>query len=316
MRNKTLKCILLSEAVLCLVLCCLRESFAGWFTTLMAFPLEQIGLLLRRLSLSGAAGNGAAIGLYVLLCLLPVLCLLLVRRRRKLLPEDAIVGLLCPVLFGTLYLMVNPGQLGTWLGAPGELLGKALLGGAVWAMVCAYAVLRLLRLFFRADGPRLRTCANILLWVLALLLTYGAFGAAFGSFLDSVESARAANTGGGLGLTYGFLGLQWLVDALPYVLDLWVVFAALDVTAAERYSEAMTEAADRLAKWCCRTLTWTVLTNCGFNLLQLLFARYLRVVNGVVLLPVYSIAFTLAALLLARLLKENRELKADNDLFV
>lgn len=316
MKHKKLSAVLLLEAALCLALCLLRECLEGWFTALMAFPLEQLGLLLRKLSLSGAAGNAAAIALYVLLCLLPVLALLLLHKRRGLLPEDALLGLLCPVLFTALYLMVNPALLGTWLGAPGERMGKALLGGAVWAMVCAYAVLRLLRAVFRADGPGLRTYAQILLWALALLLVYGVFGAAFGSFLDSVESTRAANTGGGLGLTYGFLGLQWLVNVLPYVLDVWVLFAALDVTAAERYSEEMTEAADRLAKRCGAALTWTVLTNCGFNLLQLLFARKLHVVNGVVLLPVYSVAFTLAALLLARLLKENRELKADNDLFV
>lgn len=316
MQKRNLRIVLLLEAVLCLALCLLREYFEGWFTALMAFPLEQLGLLLRKLSLSGTAGNALAIGLYILLCLLPLLALLLLHRRRGLLPEDILLGLLCPVLFPALYLMVNPALLDTWLGAPGTLLGKSLVGGAVWALVCAYAVLRLLRAIFRADGPGLRTCANILLWALALLLTYGAFGASFGSFLDSVESTRAANTSGSLGLTYGFLGLQWLVDALPYVLDLWVVFAAMEVTAAERYSEEMTEAADRLAKRCARALIWTVLTNCGFNLLQLLCARYLRIVNGVVLLPVYSVAFTLAALLLARLLKENRELKADNDLFV
>ena len=316
MKHKKLRVVLLLEAALCLALCLLREAFEGWFTALMAFPLEQIGLLLRKLSLSGTVGNAAAVVSYVLLSLLPVLCLLLLHRRRKLLPEDAILGLLSLILFPALYLMVNPAYLNTWLGAPGTLMGKALVGGAVWAMACAYFILRLLRAFFRADGPRLRTCAKILLWILALLLTYGAFGAAFGSFLDSVENARTANTGGGLGLTYGFLGLQWLVDALPYALDVWVVFAALEVTAAERYSDEMTEAADRLAKRCARALTWTVLTNCGFNLLQLLCARYLRVVSGVVLLPVYSVAFALAALLLARLLKENRELKADNDLFV
>lgn len=311
MRRKALLILLGAEAALCLILYGARAASAAWITTILAFPFEQAGLLLRRLSLSGAAGNAGAILLYLLFSLLPVLALLPVLRRRKPLPEDGALGILSLLLFGVLYLMVNPGLMEQWLGGAGMQMGKALLGGTVYALLCAYLVFRLLRLLFSADMPRLTRYGSALLWVLAMIWVYAAFGACFGGFLDSVQEIRESNTGGGLGLTYGFLALRLLVDALPYLLDVWALLAAQELLAAEAYS-----AADRLARRCALSLAVTVGSNGLLNLMQLLFARSLRTVSSLVMLPVQSMVLVLAALLLARLLRENKRLKDDNDLFV
>lgn len=316
MKRKALLVLLGVEGALCLVLYGARAASAAWLTTVLAFPFEQAGLMLRWLSLSGTGGNAAAIVLYVLLSLLPVLTLLPALRRRRPLPEDGVLGMVSLLLFGVLYLMVNPSQLERWLGGAGTRMGKALLGGTVYALLCAYLVFRLLRLLFSADAPGLRRCGTALLWALALILVYAAFGACFGSFLEQLQEVREGNTGGGLGWTYVFLALGLLVEAIPYVLDVWALLAALDLLAAERYSEAMAGAADRLARRCAVSLAVTVGCNGIFNLAQLLWARSLRTVSGFVTLPVQSMVLVLAALLLARLLRENKRLKEDNDLFV
>ncbi len=316
MRQKLSYMFLAAEGVCCLALYAARSAFASWFTAAMAFPFEQIGLLLRQLSLSGRGGNAAAVVLYLLLGLLPALALPILRRKRKLKPEDSLLAVTSATLLVVLYLLVNPGLLGTWLGETGPVMGKAMLGGAVYGLLCAYAVLRILRLLSAADVPHLRRYGRALLWILNALFVYLAFGASFGTLLDSFEKLRTGNTGGGLGLTCVFLVLQYLVDALPYVLDVWVAFSALDLLTGELYSEPAVKAAETLARRCGRALTWTVLSNGCFNLLQLLFARKLRVISGTVQLPVLSVAFVLAALLLARLLRENKRLKDDNDLFV
>ena len=54
----------------------------------------------------------------------------------------------------------------------------------------------------------------------------------------------------------------------------------------------------------------------GFTLPQIVFAGSLLVIVGFLYLPLFSVAFVLAALLLARFLEENRQLKQDNDLFI
>lgn len=132
---------------------------------------------------------------------------------------------------------------------------------------------------------------------------------------------RAGNAGNEhrLGASYLFLALQFAVDSLPYLLNLLLVVAALrllDHMRENRYSAQSVGAAQRLASWCRRALTATVLANTGWNLLQLLFAQSLRVINSSVQIPVMSIAFMLGVLLLARFIAENKQLKDDNDLFV
>lgn len=322
MKAKVFCAFLAAEAVCCLLLQLARERLPGAFSTAIAFPFEQLGLGLRALSLSGWAGNVAAVVLYAALCLLPAAFLEFLHRRRKVYPEDALLAVLSVLLFGVIYLMINPGLIVDWLGAAaGSQMGKALLGGVVYSVLCGYALLRVLRLFFAADTGRLQKYLAGLLGVLNLLFVYLAFGACFGGLLDAFESLRAGNVGneGNLGASYVFLVLQYLVDALPYVLDVLVVFSALRLLGAlrtDRYSAESVAAAESLARLCGRALAATILANIGFNLLQLVFAKRLNVVSGIVELPLLSLAFVLALLLLARFIGENKRLREDNDLFI
>ena len=67
MKERHLFTLLSVEAAACVLFCILQRSLSGLFSTLIAFPFEQIGAGLRVLSLSGAVGNVVAILLYMLL---------------------------------------------------------------------------------------------------------------------------------------------------------------------------------------------------------------------------------------------------------
>lgn len=71
---------------------------------LFSFPFYQIGWVLRRLSLSGTAGNAAATALYLVICLLPVIWLFFrsLRLRRRPWPVD----LWLPVISARLFLVI------------------------------------------------------------------------------------------------------------------------------------------------------------------------------------------------------------------
>ena len=71
MKERHLFTLLSVEAAACVLFCILQRSLSGLFSTLIAFPFEQIGAGLRVLSLSGAVGNVVAILLYMLLGLTP-----------------------------------------------------------------------------------------------------------------------------------------------------------------------------------------------------------------------------------------------------
>jgi hypothetical protein len=322
MKGKLLVGLLSVEALACVLFCILQTSFTGVFSAAMAFPFEQLGMGLRSLSLSGGFGNGAAVVVYVAVSLLPIATLLILQNKRKLCAEDGLLGLLSAVLFAVLYLMINPSDISTWAGGMvAQSVGKAILGGMVYAVLSGYIILRVLRLFSDGGTEKLVRYMSAMLILLNALFVYLVFGACVNGLLHSIAALQAGNIGNEhlLGASYVFLVLQFMIDVLPYVFDLLVVFAALhllDEMRSDRYSAETVAAAGRVSRLCSAALATTVLVNIGFNLLQILFAKSLVVINGSVQIPVFSITFVLAALLFTRLVAENKQLKDDNDLFV
>ena len=107
-------------------------------------PLSFIGTGLRNLSLSGTVGNIVAIVLYILICLLPLLCLLKGKRHIEdlLLPATS-----AAMLFG-FYYIINPS-----LRAPvlmGEV-GNMVLECVVYSIFFTWCILRLVRYCCGAD---------------------------------------------------------------------------------------------------------------------------------------------------------------------
>jgi hypothetical protein len=318
MKRNAFILFLVLEAFLCIMLTFLREVLPGVFTTVIAFPFEQIALGLRALSLSGPSGNTIAIILYAAICLIPAVLLLYMARRRRPFLEDWLLLLISAMLFAVLYLMINPGIIQSPVGTSAV---KAFLGTIAWSVIATYIILRILHLFFFTDTQKLHKYMAFLLHGLAVLLVYCAFGSTFSHFLDSVEALRTGNTGNedGLWVSIVFLVLQYLVNTLPYILNVLVVFAGLRLfyeLQADRYSQASVDAAGILSQRCCQALIIIMVTNVNFNLLQLAFVKKLRVLNTTVQVPILSIAFLLAVLLLSKYIWENKQLKDDNDMFI
>jgi hypothetical protein len=318
MKHKIYYGSLAAAAVVCAAFSIARESFAGAFTAVAAFPFEQIGMGLRALSLSGGLGNAAAIGIYVILSLLPIGALPFLARRREIVAEDGLLVLLSVALFFDLYFMVNPGTLGIMIGGQ---TGKAVFGSVVYAIVCGYVVLRALRLFVQSDAPKLLRYMTVMLGVLGVFFVAMASGACVSDLLTALAALNEGNEGNThlLGASYAFLVIKFAVNALPYVLDVFVIAAALRLLTelrADRYSGDTVAQAERMSRLCVKVLVITIMANIGFDLLQLVVARAIRVVNMVVIVPVIPIAFVLAALLLTRFIAENKKLKDDNDMFI
>lgn len=313
--------LLALEAFVLLILCWAGHANQGWFSGALAFPFEQLGAGLRALSLAGGMGNALSLLLYAVICFLPVAALLIIRRKRTLCREDGLLVLLTVLLFVVMYYMVNPGLIPAPQGLMDGASYKGLFGGAVYALLFGYGVLRLLGRFVEADRNKLQDYLFFLLKILAVVLIYLAFGACFQDFLTAMADLREGNRGneGALVVSYGFLFLRWLAAALPYVLDVVVILAALDLLdnmRADRYSEAVAAATKKLSRLCVVSLAATVLVTVALNLLQLLFLGKLYTLHVTVYLPVLSIAFVLGVLLLVQFIGENRQLKEDNDLFI
>lgn len=284
---------------------------------LLAFPFAPIGRGLRALSLSGAGGNAAAIVLYVLLSLAPVGYRLVRLRKGRADKADSLLLVMSVSLFFTLYGMVNAGALPFPLAE--QALRQAMLGGLIWAEAAAYVVLRLLRGAFCADKAALRRYARAGVLCLTAVLVYEVFGAGVQQLLAELQTLREGNTNSGsLLLTQSVLVLRALSAAVPQLLEIWVCFAALRLISARQKANAeqADAAAATLAARCRVTLSVSVLLGAAVYALQLALSRYLRVVQLDVRFPLDALGVCLAALLLARLVQENRSLREDNDLFI
>lgn len=294
----------------------LLSVFSAWgsaaVSSLLAFPFEQLALGLSALAGLGAVGNGAALALLALaglLVLLPALGKGAAGRLERLLNVLTALGTVAAV-----WLMAHPRTLLGLNPLFGEMalpVLKGMLGVSVWALAVSWAAARLLRLFRAGDMERLTGYLGAMLRVLCLCFVAAAALTCPGELAKGWrECAGAAD--------YVLTLLRFAVGVLPYALDTAVVLAmlrVLDLRPAEESGE-LEAAAERLSRLCCASLLAVCLSTAGLDLLQLLLMPSLSRVDVTVSIPVVSLAFVLAVLLLARLLVENRRLADDNDLFI
>ncbi|MBE5960676.1 MAG: hypothetical protein E7256_04720 [Lachnospiraceae bacterium] len=324
MKRKSLYIVLASEALLLVVLNLVQISLTGIFTTILAFPFEPLGRLLRFLSLSGRFGNAIALTLYAAICLLPIWLFVCISKKRKRKIEDGMLFALSALLFLTLERMINPGNDIFFLSSlfsHSPVVAKSILGGTTWSILIGYLLLRMLRLSFESDNEKLNRYLFVLLDVLNAAFIWAIFGSGFQSLLSSFASLRANNIGteDTLFISYLFLVLRFAIDVLPYAFSILTVFLAQDMLKqihADSYSEASVLAAKKLSHWCKKTLIAVIISNIGFNIIQILFASKIRNVNSTLSIPLISLIFVLCLLLFARIMAQSREIKHDNDLFI
>ena len=326
MKNKKFLGILILEAISCLLFYSLQANFPNLFSAVIAFPFEQIGFGLRKLSLSGSMGNVFAIIIYVIVCLLPVGCFCWLKKKKKKRKIDWLLPALSILLFVVIYYMINPGLFGETVSG----MGKMLLGTTFYSVFIGYLTLRILEKCVSADKKWLQKGLRILLHMVIILLVYVVFGECFGSLPSTIQNLREANSisSDGLGFffgeidltaTYIFLVLQSIVNAIPYLLDIAILFLMIrmmDEMEKDQYSDITVEISGILSKLCIKALVITVSSNMGLNVLQLIFHESLYQINVVVSLPIVSIVLVLAVLLMARYIRENQKLKQNYDLFI
>lgn len=272
-----------------------------------AFPMAQMGSLLRQLSMSGAVGNFVAWILYFAVGLLPLLWLGWRGYRKCTQPEDCLLVLLSGVLFGVLYAMINPGTLVGLLGNTAGVGGKALVSMSVWSVLCCYLVLRLRRAALEEEGDLLRRWLPRLVKVLMAVFVLDIMALELPVCLQTLSS-------------YNLFPLVTCIAAcLPNALGLYTAQGALELLDSMeegRYSDAAVAAAQKLTQRCAQALAVTAITELCYNLLQILCASALTAVDVTVNLPLGSLLFFLAVMLLARMIGHSRELQQDNDLFI
>lgn len=300
-----------------------------------AFPWEQIGSLLRQLSLAGAAGNVAAWVLFTLTGCGPLIFWGLLAVRGKSSRVDLLLPVLSLALFSGLWFLTNPSYLEVYLfpAGMGEM-GKGAFALAIDSVLLCWLFLRFLGSSGKMDQKKLLRSLEILLGIYVFLdgaavLFRGGTGLAAGWKTLGVSVSGngewmltpkiGVTEGRSMGLSRCFLVLQMICRYLPECLELVICGAAicfLHSCEQSSFHEGSLKQVRRLKKISACSLGAVLGTNVCVNLLQLVFSRYIYSSNYMLMFPIKQIIFMLGALMLSRFWLESKRLKDDNTLFI
>lgn len=343
MKKSVLLRILSLEAIVCLLIAFFDKARVAP-SLIFYFPFLLITSLLRKLSLSGMVGNIVAIAIYVALSLIPIMVLRRISKKRELLAEDYLLGLLSLTCFVGFYSMTNMPPADPFSGNDSFVnpfanlpeVKNIIYSTLIYSVLLGYFALRLLRIFFSLKTQELH---KYLAWMLsgfaifslaAIILSYVA------PLIRDLQNMHLhhqliydLNAPDGQLVTSGpdmtsytnmfFSVLRTAVYALPYAVDIYLVLLALDLLEemqSTRYSEKVVELSQKLSLYAARALSLIVGVNISFNILQVIFSNRLFNINAHAFFPILSILFVLGLLILSQYIREGKTLKDDNDLFV
>lgn len=274
--------------------------------------LTGAGKWLRALSLSGVGGNILAWGIVLVITVLPVILLLLWRRRGGWRPADALLPLLSVLLFALCYFLVNP----TFLPSPAEKFFPLACGGAALSVLVAWFAFTVLGALEVSPAERLAAALRPLFIGWASLLAFSACYTRMAAFLTGWAEVAAANTAGGYGPTVAVMGSTGLLSVIPDLLaSATLVWAAQLVGAMgnQVFNEEIVALCRHTAKSCRRVAGLELLAAVAANLLQLLLLGVLRSTSFTVVIPLVPLSLSVALYFLCRCLEQGKALQDDND---
>ncbi len=335
--NVVIVFILVIEALVLSVMSILQVVLDDVFLNVVSFPFVQIGMVLRWLSLSGSIQNIISIIIYVLICASPIL--LLVTRKpmknKKYFPEDALILLLCALMFYVIYHMINPSYINALVATDVWLsMTKAMMSTTIYSLLATYFVIRVIRKSDLIQEKKIYKVLSFLLNFVSIAFVAAVFGTLLRSVVTQISELMFLSELSSAGFTsnssltpdtsfvvinISFVVFDFLVKSVPYIAGILVVFVVTDLLfhfEADRYSENTINTAKKLSNLCKKSIVLIMCSDAFFNFAQLLFRMRLMNSDFNVTIPILSIISLFACVVLTNLIVEGKDLKDDNDGFI
>lgn len=291
----------------------------------ITFPWEQLGQALRRLSLSGSGGNVMAWILFFAIGALPLAAAVILLCRHRSCRADFLLPALSAALFVGLWFFINPSYMDRYLSPmpTGGFSGYAL-AGVIYSLFLTWALLRfLLRMEGKKTGQREPLSGlRVLLDLYALILAAGLMIQGWDEFRTALTALQESNSGSAsylLNITTLFLALRFIMKLLPgaaQVALLLMISVFLRSYENDPFGPRSCQAMERLKIASRRFLIVVLAANVSFNVLQLVFSRFLLTSHHQILLPLPELIVILGIRTLSFLYLQSRQLKEDNDMFI
>lgn len=290
---------------------------------LLAFPWAQIGMMLRGLSVSGAAGNVLAWILYILVSLIPAAVWMGIRCGKRERKADLFLPVFSLLLFGLLYLAVNPAYLFRLTGASAaQTTSSVLLAScalAVDSMLILYLVVRLLRSWRTMESRKLIRNLRYFFYLFGFVMVILVFAGGPADFMSALQKVQEGNTDDVGAVTRFLVAMKtlaaWLPDAAQLLLSVLAV-CLLNAMEEDIYGEKTVRTAELLAGVCGISLIVNLSFLVCCNVLNLILQSGSSDSSFMAGIPLGYIGFSLILILIARSLSSGRDLKKDYDLFI
>lgn len=279
----------------------------------IAFPFLLLGKLTGKLAAIGTLGNAFAVMLAATICLLPILHILKNLHKKERLAEHAALLIFSALAALVLPCLADPDRLTSLLSVyTQDMLSPVQTGMclALWSAIICFAVLRLLRLLKSADKQQLMQYATRLLTALCAFFTACIAVSCVGTLIEQITAAQAQ-------ADKVLAMLLFAANSLAYILDIAVIFSMIEVLQAySNETRQLILKAKKMSHICCISLAVITASNAAANTVHILLIKHISNFSVSLNIPLVSIGFTVAVLLCARLLIENKQLNDDNELFI
>ena len=173
MKKKSLLIICFCAAALLTLFVVLTKYLPNLFSSLMAFPFEQIADGIGLLSKAGRVGNGLAAAVWIGISAIPAIIALRYKKGKETVLERVSLCVLSGTILLALYGMVNPRffrpALSEGFSEYSKLI-KVIFGVSIWAVVVLCIILRLIRLFRQGNKEQLFKYMQTVLCALCISL--------------------------------------------------------------------------------------------------------------------------------------------------
>ncbi len=329
--------ILLIEAIALVCLVFFKPINSMEFIVL---PLSLLGRGLAKLSLHSSAGNILALVLYIAISSTPIIIYIVLKIKSKARTIDLFLIVLSTILFIGIYILVNPLYL-----SPQKVqlikINPYITGLFIYSSLITYILLKLVDTFFSEENNmKLSSYLKSILFFIEILSIFVIFHSffsnilnEFNALLDSYDTGTKAvqvNITGLVNYQVGkgmdFIGynkfiiiLKYIISSIPFIAYISIsenIIKLIDLFKSNRYDEQILLQINKISKLCKDFLVIIVLIRLGFNALQLISLTYLKDININTNLGILPVLFILLTLITSKIISENINLKADNDLFI
>lgn len=284
---------------------------------ILGFPFEWLGNMLRSLSLGTEVGNVIAIVIYVFISLSPVIIRLVFIKKKHLQAEDMLLPVLSVLLFGTIYLMINPTMIPVIFGDVGTLMNASIFGACIYSVIVGYFLICMIRKLVKLQLQEFKKCLAPLMWFMNIMYVCIILGEILPQYVEALGLLKAIDRFSVFNVSV--ISLIYLMEIVPYVLNVFVLFALFGLfreLGADEHSDGALNAAGRLSRISFFTLIITILGSVTVNIVWLMAAPGINSVKTTVIIPVEQIVFLVVTLLMSMYIGKNKKLKEDNDSFI